>query len=442
MTVQNPFPPALFRRGVTLSRKLILSYAAIGIFMLASVLISVYGLITLNTIVTEVAKKDVASLTDADRLRELLVSQERLAGKYLILKDPEYTQLYRKAEQRFLTLVPPATEEKADALAKVSGKYGAFRREVDRQFNSGVLDQQRLRAASEAVFTALDDLLRERRERLDERVVLAEEKQLVTMRLTLLLAFGGFIFAVAVASFFVYNISSGFRKLKKATHRIAEGEFDYDPGLPQTGEFGELAHDFMRMGARLKELEEVSLDASPLTRLPGNIAIERSLNRRLREPKPFALAYADLDNFKAYNDRYGYVQGSEIIKVTGEIIFNAVKNHGEREGFVGHIGGDDFVMIVSAEKIGAVCEEVIDEFTKMIRSFYTEEDFAVGAIRGVDRYGVERDFPVMTISIAVLECMPGDFASAADIAQAAAEIKDRVKMAPGSNYFIHRGGTA
>jgi diguanylate cyclase (GGDEF)-like protein len=244
--------------------------------------------------------------------------------------------------------------------------------------------------------------------------------------------------AVIVATFVTLNISKALKKLKKATHRIAEGDFDYDPQISGGDEISDLAQDFIRMAGRLKELEQQSLDASPLTRLPGNIAIERILNRKLQSRTPFAVCYADLDNFKAYNDHYGYIQASEVIKLTGQIISETVSGLEHADDFVGHVGGDDFVMVVSQERAERICRAVIERFDSMIRENYTPEDLAAGAIEGVDRYGVPRTFPIMTISIAVLLCNQGEYVAAVDIARAAAEIKDFVKGNPGSNYHINR----
>jgi GGDEF domain-containing protein len=292
--------------------------------------------------------------------------------------------------------------------------------------------------AADRTLAALDGIITDRQRLLGEKMAAADRQRIETVRLTLLLSFAGFLLAVSVAGFFAFNIYRSITKLKKATHRIAEGDFDFDPQIPFSDEFGELARDFTTMAAKLKDLEAVNLDASPLTRLPGNIAIERSLNRRLRGGESFALCYLDLDNFKSYNDRYGYVGASDIIKMTGEIIYTAVKEHGYENDFVGHIGGDDFVMIIASDKIALICDTVIWKFTEGIKGYYSEADLAAGSINGVDRYGVPREFPIMTISIAVLDCRKGDYASAAEIARSAAEIKDQVKVAPGSNYFIHR----
>jgi GGDEF domain-containing protein len=252
------------------------------------------------------------------------------------------------------------------------------------------------------------------------------------------LAFSGVFVAFMVAGLLIYSFSSSINKLQKATHRIAAGEFDYDPHIATGDEIGALAQDFMRMAARLKELEQISLDASPLTRLPGNIAIERSINRRLRDGASFAMCYLDVDNFKSYNDHYGYIKASEVLKQTGEVIYDAVKRQNDPDAFVGHIGGDDFVVIIDAKRVKSTCQEIIARFDAMVPSFYSAEDLAAGAIEGVDRYGVPRSFPLISLSIAALTCQPGSYATAAEIATAAAGLKDRVKESSGSNYIIVR----
>jgi diguanylate cyclase (GGDEF)-like protein len=252
------------------------------------------------------------------------------------------------------------------------------------------------------------------------------------------LAIAGVATAFVIAFLMVYSFAASIGKLKRATHRIADGDFDHDPGIPSGDEIGTLAQDFLRMAERLKELEQISLDASPLTRLPGNIAIERALNRRLREQISFVMCYMDLDNFKSYNDHYGYIKASELLKETARLIYEAVLRLHDTEAFVGHIGGDDFVAIVNADKAEAACQEIIKDFDSMIPAYYSDLDRAAGAINGIDRYGVPRIFPLVSMSIAALACHPGDYASAAEIATAAAEVKDHVKEASGSNYIFVR----
>ncbi|HEX2768422.1 MAG TPA: GGDEF domain-containing protein, partial [Geobacteraceae bacterium] len=203
-------------------------------------------------------------------------------------------------------------------------------------------------------------------------------------------------------------------------------------------EIGDLAHDFIRMANMLKNLEQMNLDASPLTRLPGNIVIERVLNKRVQEGKPFAVCYVDLDNMKSYNDVYGYIKGSDVIKMTGDIILEVVRSNAEQDAFIGHIGGDDFIMVLDEENVSAVCTEVIKKFGEGIVAHYNPQDQARGGIEGIDRYGVHRSFPIMTISIAVVICQEGEYESAVEIAQTTSEIKDFVKGMSGSNFMINR----
>ncbi len=429
---------SLLKRA-TLVQKLILSYAAMTVFTVAALGNAIMGLYALNRVADSIVSSDLVAITTAGKLRDSLLAQEGYLRKFIILNGSEFRTLFDNRDQEIrksLDLLKGSGQNRQ--LPEVYRQYRDFRDGAGILFQGGNVDQKAVTTAADRTLAALDGIIADRNRQLTEKMAEADRSRMETVRLTLLLSFAGFIFAISVAGFFAFNIYRSITKLKKATHRIAAGDFDFDPQIPSSDEFGELAHDFTSMAAKLKLLEEVSLDASPLTRLPGNIAIERSLNRRLKGGESFALCYVDLDNFKSYNDRYGYVPASDIIKMTGEIIYDAVKKHGDDSDFVGHIGGDDFVMIIGSDKITAVCDTVIQEFTTGIKGYYSQEDLAAGSINGVDRYGVPREFPIMTISIAALDCRKGDYASAADIARAAAEIKDQVKVAPGSNYFIHR----
>ncbi len=429
---------SLLKRA-TLVQKLILSYAAMTVFTVAALGNAIMGLYALNQVASTIVSSDLVAITTVGKLRDSLLAQEGYVRKFIILNGSEFKTLFENHDEKIQASLNRLQGSGPDRqLPEVYRQYREFRKRATTLLQGGAIDPKLMTMAADRTLAALDGIIADRQHRLAEKMADADRRRVETVRITLLLSFAGFLFAISVAGFFAFNIYRSITKLKKATHRIAEGDFDFDPQIPLSDEFGELARDFSDMAAKLKVLEEVSLDASPLTRLPGNIAIERSLNRRLKGGEPFALCYLDLDNFKSYNDRYGYVRASDIIKMTGEIIYNAVKEHGDRSDFVGHIGGDDFVMIIGSDKITTLCDTVIREFTAGIMEYYSQEDLAAGSISGVDRYGVPRDFPIMTISIAALECRKGDYASAAEIARAAAEIKDQVKVSPGSNYFIHR----
>lgn len=427
------------RKRFSLIQKLVASYAAMTLFIMAALIFSILGLYSLNRTARDIAKRDLAVIDTVNKLRESIIAQERYASKYAILKSGEFADLYRKRETDFLetlrTFPEAASRQEVTALDSL---YQSFRKDVGRMLAGSTQNENHYRDSATRVLNALDAIAGNEQLRLNDKLKAADQKERATVRLTLILSFTGFFLSILVAAFSIFSISSAIAKLKKATHRIAEGEFDYDPQIPPGDEIGDLSLDFTRMATRLKELEQISLDASPLTRLPGNIAIERVLSKRLQEGVPFAVCYGDLDNFKAYNDRYGYVKASEVIKITAELIFDVARRFGDPEAFVGHVGGDDFIIVLSCETMESVCREIIAAFDAEIVKHYSDEDVARGAIEGVDRYGVERIFPIMTISIAVVVSLEGEYDSAVDIARTASQLKDYAKGQPGSNYYVNR----
>jgi GGDEF domain-containing protein len=257
---------------------------------------------------------------------------------------------------------------------------------------------------------------------------------------TLVLLFGlsgllGGLVAMVVAS---GQAASLLQRLKEATRQLANVVLDEEPPVAATASMDNLELEIREMMRNIQASQRLCLDASPLTRLPGNRAIEQVLKEKMARDERFALCYVDLDDFKAYNDKYGYARGSELIKLTGEIIYRAKDRHADTSDFVGHIGGDDFVLIVASEHAPSVCESIIAEFDRVIPDHYDEQDRSRGYIECLDRYGVVRQFPLMTISIAVVSDSQRQFRSPIEIARIATEIKDYVKTLPGSNYLIDR----
>jgi len=433
MTIGAHFPK------FSLVQKLILGFTAMAVFTMAALVFSFAGLYSLNKTARDIAKNDLVLLRSIGMLRQSVLDQERYAGKYFILKSPEFMDLFRKRESECLkTLEQMEQKNHEQGMTGIVDSYRNYRQTIQLLFLGYPGAEIRHKSAAQKVIDSIDTFGANQQLLLNAKLDHADQRESDTIRLSLIFSLTGFILATGIAALFLFNISTAIDKLKRATHRIAEGDFDYDPKIPAGDEIGDLAHDFITMADRLKILERMNLDASPLTRLPGNIVIERVLTKRVQEGKSFAVCYADLDDMKAYNDVYGYIKGSEVIKMAGDIILDAVKNLAEEGAFVGHIGGDDFVMVFDQEKISVVCEEVIKKFSEGIVAHYKKEDLARGAIEGIDRYGVPRVFPIMTISIAVVICRQGEYDSAVAIAQTAAQIKDYVKGKPGSNYMINQ----
>jgi diguanylate cyclase (GGDEF)-like protein len=187
---------------------------------------------------------------------------------------------------------------------------------------------------------------------------------------------------------------------------------------------------------------EAALQASPMTRLPGGRAIDREVERRLEAQAPFSLSYVDLDSLKAYNDTYGYAKADGVILQTADILRTAVARLGGEGAFLGHVGGDDFVILTPPDRAVAVCSEVVATFDRVIPLYYERADRERGSIEAVDRFGTRRRFPLLSISIATVEAQPGRFPRHADLARAAAELKERAKRVKGSVHLVDRGEPA
>jgi diguanylate cyclase (GGDEF)-like protein len=176
------------------------------------------------------------------------------------------------------------------------------------------------------------------------------------------------------------------------------------------------------------------LDANPLTKLPGNVSIIDELQNRIDKQAPFAVAYADLDKFKAYNDTYGFEHGDDVIKETARIIIKAVKTKGESGDFIGHIGGDDFVFISTPERIDGICKKIIQDFEEIAPEFYNKEDRDRGYILSKDRKGKEQKVPLLSISIGVVTNLSRKIYHVAEIGEIGAELKQYAKSLKRSNY--------
>ena len=184
----------------------------------------------------------------------------------------------------------------------------------------------------------------------------------------------------------------------------------------------------------LTRLLQVNRRVSPLTGLPGNVQIQTEMKRRLLNRESFAILYFDLDNFKAYNDIYGFANGDEIIKFTVENIHSA----DSKDNFIGHIGGDDFIAIATGGDYDKICKKIINDFDENVLKFYNKEDIEKGYIEVANRKGIIEQFPLTSISIGVVVVEPGRFRNTLEIGEIGAQVKHQAKSVSGSSYVINR----
>ncbi|MFC1709651.1 diguanylate cyclase [Candidatus Omnitrophota bacterium] len=178
--------------------------------------------------------------------------------------------------------------------------------------------------------------------------------------------------------------------------------------------------------------------ANGLTRLPGNRTIEVVLRKAVESNKSFSFGYIDIDRFKNFNDRYGYLKGDVVIIQTSQIISRTVKILGGKGDFVGHVGGDDFVFVSTPDKEEAIALEIIKEFDRLIKYHYSKQDRANGFIESLDRQGSLCKIPLMGISIALINNENAEINSTAKLSEIASQIKSHLKTLPGSNFLQNR----
>ncbi len=432
---------------LTIAGKMLLGYISL-VGLLA--LVSVYALVNLNnlnSINTSILETDVPVIDAADKMIDAVLAQELYARRYLILSTPEMLKIFWARSQEFdelLGRVRSMPEERrfpVETLGRLHRQYneilihGMDERSLPGREGGSDFDE-RVKALQEQLVDRIKEMsavaLRDQNEKTGRTATLGH----LAYQAAWVMGAVALALSLIAAGLITRNISGAIRKLKFATEMIAEGKFDYEPNITNKDELGDLATAFTTMAKRLKRLEEMYLDASPLTRLPGGIAIENILRKRIESGEPFAFCLADLDNFKAYNDRYGYAKGNEVIQATATIIEDVVSTHGGDDDFVGHVGGDDFAILTSPDRFARICTRVIDRFDERIPGFYDEEDRRRGAISGKDRQGRETDFPLATLSIAVVTNKTVEVESHIRVGEIAAELKEYAKTIPGSVYIV------
>lgn len=246
------------------------------------------------------------------------------------------------------------------------------------------------------------------------------------------------IFANVILSVILSKIIMGpLSVLNNATKEIAGGKLELRVNLPTGDEIEEVANTFNDMTVALVRMKERAENANPLTKLPGNNVIHEEIEKRLADKRKFVVVYSDLDNFKAFNDKYGIGAGDVAIKLTAQVMQESLKA-GSPDDFLGHEGGDDFVLLTVPEKAEAVAKYITTEFDKRIRALYTKEDLDRGYIVAKSREGEIKQFPIMTLSLAGVSNISRPLTSYGEITNICASVKKVAKKIPGSVFVLDK----
>jgi diguanylate cyclase (GGDEF)-like protein len=434
----------------SLRQKIFLGYIVMISFTLLVGMYAIFSLKELNAITRTIVFNSIAINEKLTRLNDSILAQDLYEKRSLMLQQQDAENLFWTRSKEFRNLLGDISKTETylganvETLISLHEKYNTlFMREIqlikDRKNQEAEeISGHDLKSHFNKILLALKDI--DLRIKAQQNLHVNKSNSLSERALLIMIVLSAtsFIFGLLFATLLTNHLNAAIERLKEATNMIRSGDFDSMPEIKGADELADLAISFREMSSRLKELEVINLDANPLTKLPGNLAIEKELLTRLNETQSFSFCLIDLDNFKAYNDRYSYARGSDLIKWMSEMLTAIKKEYGAPEDFLGHIGGDDFVVICSPDRIQKICTQIIEEFDKGIPAHYDPEDAKKGFIISIDRNDKPAMFGIMTVSLAVVNTDRTLVRDPMEISQKVAELKQYAKSFAKSIYIMDR----
>jgi diguanylate cyclase (GGDEF)-like protein len=436
--------------SLNISRKILFGYMVLAAFTIALGIFSLSALNRINNINRTLIETDTAIINITDLTLEILLAQETYGKRYVILKTPEMLNLFWERSVEFKQQVGRLKElssVESDTVDEIVSRHATYTEAFHTAFNALMKPGSRESIAREddikkrqgKIVEMVDSIAVNAHNNLDKKTHEVSRLGLNAFRIAVVLCSLAILTGISAAAMITRGISESIDILKTATAKLASGDFDNIPIVKRNDELGDLSRAFGDMAIRIKHLEEMYLDASPLTHLPGGVAIENLLKKRLASGQHMAFALLDMDNFKAFNDYYGYAKGSELIVAVAHVIESTLNELGSGNDFLGHIGGDDFAIITDPSYISVLCKSIVERFDREVRELYAPEDRERGYIIGETRKGEEARFPIVTISIAVVTNQSRTISNHLEIGEIAAELKEYAKSIEGSVFVVdHR----
>ena len=432
---------------MNISKKIMLGYGALLIVVFVHLTYSLSSLDKMDQINEAITKVNSPIIEAADRLADNLLSQDLYAHRLAILKDRDSFELLQLKMKDFVQLTKElrAVNSPFASVQELLARGNAFRVIQDGSYGSMKSALALSPEQKNYIEKELEEVIYLSRRasfevRHDQNLKAGLSATIGREAYHVLLVYGiGSVFvAMGITFLFARYISRAVGRLKLSTRQIAEGKFDEVRYLNSRDEFGEVSRSIADMAKKIEHLEKLYLATNPLTILPGGLAIDDTISTRLEAGRSTAVCIIDLDNFKGFNDRYGYAKGNEVIQATAAIITSAVKEKGAADDFIGHIGGDDFIVVTEPGRYEEICKKIVKSFDEQIPLLYDSEDRQRGAIVGKTRQGAEVVYPLMTISIAVVTDREGSIKKAHILSRRAAELKEYAKSLTGSVYVVDK----
>ncbi len=434
---------------LTIATKMTMGYFPLALII---VILSCYTLVNLNAlgdINRSIVANNMAIIEACDKLTNNLLAQEGYGQRYLILKSDEMLTLFSKRDIEFekilkdLGNITEAEKEKIQELISIHSRYDKLYFYLfnldEKSFNQiQSAKEEQIKKSLDYQLNSIRKMMINTKKSLENKTLKADTFSTRAFYVVAFLSLLGIIVGIGIALFITRSVARSINQLKLAALKFSEHKFDFVPDVNEYDEFGTLSRALTSMAEQLSKLKKMDIDTSPLTRLPGGMAVENFLHQKIKYGQKIAFCLLDIDKFKSFNDRYGYARGNDVIKFTGDLIRRVVTEIMSPDSFVGHIGGDDFVVIVPFNSFDTICEEIINKFDKNIVKFYDKEDLEKGYIISKTRQGEISEFPIMSISIAVVTNKDDLSLSSVKIGELAAELKEYAKTFEGSIYLTDR----
>lgn len=398
-------------------------YAALAILTMSALVFSALSLAALEETAREISYKDLPAVSALIKLRSSLLAQEGFAGKYTILRDPTFVDLFEHREKAFVANVKILqSTSSGEEIAELDKLYLDYRKTSHELFAGATKGADEHRSLAVRLLAGIDSLYAKRQEKLNSAIEHAAQLRKSTVRWTIALSGSGFLLTVCVARLFTRRVSGATSQLQKATQRALFGDYSYDPGIADYAQMRDVAENIGKLSTKIKELEQLNFDSKTLA---GDSLIEGILAGELKKGRPFALSIVRIDDLKLFSTQYGYAKATAMRRLTGLVLHAAVKQVGGADSLVIDAGGDTYLTVVPADKEKEASEAAVKSFEVEVAKLLSSEQEKVVAVQRQGGHGGQTLLPV-TITVTTLICDTEKYKSPVEIAKAIDKITEGI----------------
>ncbi len=386
-------------------------YAAMAAFTGFALFFSALNLTAIYKTAREITFLDLPAISALIKLRASLQAQERYAGRYAILKDPAFIDLFRTREREFQANLSILEQTgPIQDLVQLKSNYRKYQEAARGLFGNSPADSQLRRASASEILESVNGLYLKRQAKLHSVIEHAELQREAAIRWTIIIACSGFLLTAWIAPWVTNRIFRATRRLQLATRRALTGDFSFLPQIPANEEILDLADDIGNMTRKLAELERLNFGVKQHT---GDLATETFIKEQVRKEAGFALCDIRINELEVFVAQHGYKKAADLLLLTGSLLRRTAAEHGCTDGFHGHAGGDSFILALPQEKAESFSKTVIEQFETEVAAVLNPAE-----AEDADPLTPHSPASIITISITTIICGPGNTIPAAEIAQA------------------------